>query len=419
MKSKFLLTTGLIAAAFAVNAQSENRGYAITGDGNKDFMWMNIRQIDLSTGQVTKTIFERSKTNFTITDVSSKKTTDQTAFADGNIYSASQYPTSSFVAAAAYDRRSEKLFFIPMRMGELRWMDANVKNETPSFYSVAIPGYSPSVGAEESNNITRMVLASDGNGYAVNNDGSHLYKFTTGKNPTITDLGGLIDAEENAGLSIHNKCSSWGGDMIADAFGKLYIISATRNVFVVDVNTRITTFKNTITGLPGNYTTNGAAVDADGNIVICSATAFDGYYKMSLTDFAAKKIEGSDVVYNASDIASGNLLLQKEADQARNASFAKLAPSTFNTKLSQNSIYPNPVVSNTFNVLLDGKQNGAYTIVITDLAGRALQTSKVALSKGQQIQQVNLKSRPTTGTYLVKVLDEKNNEILSDKVVIL
>ena len=207
--------------------------------------------------------------------------------------------------------------------------------------------------------------------------------------------------------------------MIADAYGKLYIISATRNVFVVDVNTRITTFKNTITGLPGNYTTNGAAVDADGNIVICSATAFDGYYKMSLTDFAAKKIEGSDVVYNASDLASGNLLLQKEADQARNASFAKLAPSTFNTKLSQNSIYPNPVVSNTFNVLLDGKQNGAYTIVITDLAGRALQTSKVALSKGQQIQQVNLKSRPTTGTYLVKVLDEKNNEILSDKVVIL
>lgn len=419
MKCKILLTTGLIAAAFAVNAQSENRGYAITGDGNKDFMWMNIRQIDLSTGQVTKTIFQRSKTNFTITDVNTKKTTDQTAFADGNIYSASQYPTSSFVAAAAYDRRSEKLFFIPMRMGELRWMDANVKNETPSFYSVAIPGYSPSVGAEESNNITRMVLSNDGNGYAINNDGSHLYKFTTGKKPTVTDLGGLIDAEENKGLSVHNKCSSWGGDMIADAYGKLYIISATRNVFVVDVNTRITTFKGTITGLPGNYTTNGAAVDADGNIVICSATSFDGYYKMSLTDLAAKKIEGSDVVYNASDLASGNLLLQKEADQARSASFAKLAPAVNNNNLSKNSIYPNPVISSTFNVLLDGKQNGAYTVVISDLAGRALQTTKVGLTKGQQVQQVILRSRPNAGTYLVKVLDEKNCEIISDKVVIL
>ena len=418
MKSKFLLTAGFIAATFATNAQTENKGYAITGDGNKDFMWMNIRQIDLSTGQITKTIFERSKTNFSMLDVNSKKSVDQTAFADGNIYNPSMYPTSSFVAAAAFDRRSDKLFFIPMRMGELRWMDASVKNDVPQFYSIAIPGYVPSAGGEEANNITRMVLASDGNGYAVTNDGNHFYKFTTGKKPSVIDLGGLIDAEENKGLSVHNKCSSWGGDMIADAFGKLYIISATRNVFVVDVNSRITTFKGTITGLPGNYTTNGAAVDAKGDIVLCSATAFEGYYRMSINDLAAKKIEGSDVVFNASDLASGNLLLQKEADEARNSSLSKLT--TVNTNnLSQNSIYPNPVVSNTFNVLLDGKQSGTYSVIITDLAGRALQSTRVGLTKGQQVQQVSLKSRPVKGTYIVKILDDKNNEILSDKVIIL
>ena len=44
---------------------------------------------------------------------------------------------------------------------------------------------------------------------------------------------------------------------------------------------------------------------------------------------------------------------------------------------------------------------------------------KVGLTKGQQVQQVSLKSRPTAGTYLVKVLDEKGNEMISDKVVIL
>ena len=206
--------------------------------------------------------------------------------------------------------------------------------------------------------------------------------------------------------------------MVADAFGKLYIISATRNVFVVDVTSRITTFKGTITGLPGNYTTNGAAVDANGNVVLCSATAFEGYYRMSINDLAAKKIEGSDVVFNASDLASGNLLLQKEADQARNASLSKLIPVNTND-LSQNSIYPNPVVSNTFNVLLDGKQNGAFTVIITDLAGRALQSTKVGLAKGQQSQQVSLRTRPVKGTYIVKILDDKNNEILSDKVIIL
>lgn len=418
MKFKILLTTGLIAASFAGNAQSQNKGFAITGDGNKDFLWMNIRQVDLSTGQVTKTIFQHSKTNFTITDVDTKKVVDQTAFADGNVYHASKYPTSSFVAAAAYDKRSDKLFFVPMRLGELRWMDANVKNDAPQFYSVAIPGYVPSIASEEANNITRMVLASDNNGYAITNDGNHLYKFTTGKKPSVTDLGALIDADENKGLSVHNKCSSWGGDMIADAFGKLYIVSATRNVFVVDVNTRIATFKGTITGLPGNYTTNGAAVDADGNIILCSATAFEGYYKMSLTDLAAKKIEGSDVVYNASDLASSNFLLQKEADQARNASLSKLIPAT-TTDLGSNAIFPNPVVSNTFNILLDGKQSGAYTVIVSDLAGRALQSSKVGIAKGQQTQQVTLRNRPVKGTYIVKVVDAKNNEILSDKVIIL
>lgn len=418
MKLKILLTTGLIAASFATFAQTENKGYAITGDGNKDYMWMNIRQIDLSTGLITKTIFQRSKTNFSMLNVDSKKSVDQSAFADGNIYNPSQYPTSSFVAAAAYDRRSDKLFFIPMRMGELRWMDANVKNDVPQFYAVSIPGYVPSIGGEEANNITRMVLSNDGNGYAVTNDGNHLYKFTTGKKPSITDLGALVDAEENKGLSVHNKCSSWGGDMIADAFGKLYIVSATKNVFVVDVNSRITTFKGTITGLPGNYTTNGAAVDADGNIVLCSATAFEGYYKMSLSDLAAKKMEGSDIIFNASDLASGNLLLQKEADQARNSSLSKLVPLS-NMEVSQNSIYPNPVVSNTFNVLLNGKQNGSYNVIISDLAGRALQTTKVGLLKGQQTQQVILRNRPVKGTYIVKVVDDKNNEILSDKVIIL
>ncbi len=418
MNFKLLLSAGLLASSFIANAQSANRGFAITGDGNKDYMWMNIRQVDLGTGQVSKTIFDRSKTNYNITDVDLKKTLNQATVNDGTAYSAAQYPTSSFVAAAAYDRRSEKLFFTPMRIGQLRWMDANVKNETPTFYSIAIPGYTPSANTDEANNITRMVIASDGNGYAVTNDGNHLYRFTTGRKPSIIDLGGLIDAEENKGLSVHNKCSSWGGDMIADAFGKLYIISATRNVFVVDADTRITSFKGNITGLPANYTTNGAAVDVDGNIILSSATAFEGYYKMSIADLKATKMEGSDLVYNASDLASGNLLLQKEADQARNASVSKISP--VNTSvIGENNIFPNPTSSRSFNIILGGKLQGNYSIIITDLAGRSLQNTRSSLTKGQQTQLVNLKSQLTKGTYLVKVVDEKGAEILTDKLMVL
>jgi Secretion system C-terminal sorting domain len=418
MNFKLLLTAGLVATTFVAGAQSANRGYAITGDGNKDYMWMNIRQVDLSTGQVDKTIFDRTKSSFTITDVEAKKTFTQSTINDGSGLTGPQFPTSSFVAAAAYDKRNEKLFFVPMRMGQLRWMDANVKNDAPSFYGVAIPGYTPSGNMEEANNITRMVISSDNSGYAVTNDGNHLYKFTTGRKPVVTDLGALVDAEENKGLSVHNKCSSWGGDMIADAYGKLYIITASKNVFVIDVNTRITTFKGSISGLPANYTTNGAAVDADGSVILCSATAFEGYYKMSIADLAAKKMEGSDVVYNASDLASGNLLFQKEADEARANSFAKLVPANTSV-INENTVFPNPVTGSSFNVALAGKLQGNYTIVISDLAGRAMQATKIGLTKGQQTQQVNLTSRPAKGTYLVKVLDEKGAEILSDKLMIL
>jgi Secretion system C-terminal sorting domain len=416
MKSKFLLAASLVATVFTAEAQNANRGFAITGDGNNDYAWMNIREIDLSSGKVVNTIFDRTKSNFSITDVQAKKTLDKTSVYDGTAYGATMFPTATFVAAAAYDNRTEKLFFIPMRMGQIRWMDASKKSESPSFYSIEIPGYTPSAYNEEANNITRMVIGADGSGYAITNDANHLYKFTTGKKPTVVDLGNVMDAEQNGGLSVHNKCTSWGGDMIADAYGKLYIISASKNVFEIDATTRVATLKGTISGLPANYTANGAAVDADGNVILSSAIAFVGYYKMNMKDLAATLVEGSDVKYNASDLASGNLLFQKEADAARTA---LQKPLVFTNITSESSVFPNPVTGNTFNVLLSGKLQGTYTVTITDLAGRAVQNNRATIVKGQQVQQVNLLNKPSKGTYLVRVLDEKGIEVLSDKLVIL
>lgn len=418
MKSKFLLSASLAVTAFSATAQQSNKAWAITGDGNKDFMWMNVRQVNLSTGTVEKTIFQRNKTNFTITDAASKKTVDQTAFADNNIYNASAYPTATMVAGAAYDKRSNRLYFIPMRMGELRWIDLDSKAGALKFYSMSSPELKVSPTAvDEANHITRMVIAADGNGYAITNDGNSLIKFTTGRKPVVSNLGNLVDDDKNSGLSIHNKCSSWGGDMVADAFGKLYVISATHNVFVVDIKTRIATFRGSITGLPANYTTNGAAVDADGNIVVSSANAFEGYFRLKLSDLAATKIEGSDVVYNASDLANGNLLLQKEADEANN--FASITKMPVMADMSADSkIYPNPVTTSSFKVLFDGKTEGAHTIIVTDIAGRGIVSQKTNLVKGQQTETVTLSRKPTKGTYMVKVLNDKQQVIMTEKMII-
>ncbi len=415
MNFKVLLTTASLAATMAGTAQ-KNTGYAITGDGNKDFIWMNIRQVDLTTGQVTKTLFERSKSNFELVDVNTKKVVNQTATANGNIFSTTDYPTSTFVAAAALDARGNKLFFTPMRMGELRWLDLDIKNETPKFYTLRSPVMNFGNMNDEAKNITRMVIAPNGTGYMISNDGNHFLRFTTGKVPEITDLGNLVDAEDNKGMSIHNKCTSWGGDMVADAFGKLYVISANKNVFVIDPETRIATFKGTITGLPAQYTTNGAAVSEDGDLIVVSANYFEGYYKVKLADLSATMVEGSDRRFNASDLANNRFLLQKEADQATRFETGTLPEVNYTN--AEAKVFPNPVSASTFFVTLDGQKEGRYHIVFTDITGRALQSQAVQVTKGRQTAQMNIQSRPSKGLYMVKVINDKNQIVITEKIVL-
>ncbi|HCY88928.1 MAG TPA: hypothetical protein DHV17_01580 [Chitinophagaceae bacterium] len=419
MNNRILLTSAFIAASLGTMAQSaKNKTYAITGDGTNDFVWMNIRQVDLGTGQVTKTLFERSKTDFIMTDVLTKKSVDQAALRNSNIFTATDYPTGTLVAAAAYDPNSEKLFFTPMRNGELRWLDLSTSSDKPRFYTMKSDLLKQTNPTDEALNITRMVIGSDGYGYAMSNDATRFLRFSTGNKPVITELGNIIDAENSNGVSIHNKCTSWGGDMVADAFGKLYVISANHNVFVIDVDTRIATFKGTIKGLPVGYTTNAAAVNADGQLIVASANKFAGYYTVKLDDLTATAFVGSDEKYNASDFANGNLLLQKEADAARQYAMMNNNITRTSETAGAPSIFPNPVTNYSFNVLFDDVRDGRYSIVISDLAGRNLQTRTVSIGKGAQTERINLSRSTTKGVYLVKILNEQMELISVQKVVV-
>lgn len=407
MNRKLLLSSSFIIAGLVSAAQDANRTYAITGDGNGDFLWMNIRQVDIGSGKVTQDIYQRNKTAFVLADADSK--TPLANFAQ---------PTATMVAAAAYDKNHDKLFFTPMRIGELRWLDLNAKGDQKKFYSLRSPLFAASeTTRDEAKNFTRMVIGADGNGYALTNDASRLVRFTTGKKVVITDLGGLIDDESNKTISVHNQCSSWGGDMIADAYNKLYIISANHYVFSVDVDTRVAKYIGYINGLPANYSTNGAAVDKDGAIVVSSANAFAGYYKFTLSDFNAKKIEGSDLVYNASDLANGNLLFQKEADAKKNfgsADFKAVVPVITN----EAHIYPNPVTNSEFKISFDGQQAGRYNVIITDLSGKALMTRTVNIASKSQVETIQLNRGFAKGVFMVKVTDATNKFIFTERIVV-
>lgn len=405
MNIKLLLSTGFIAASLSVSAQNTAKTYAITGDGNHDFMWMNIRQVDITTGKITQDVYQREKTAFVMADADTKSKS-----------LAQQKPTETMVAAAAYDKNQNKLFFTPMRVGELRWLDLNAKGAEQKYYTVTSTLLNTNDALnDEANHFTRMVIAADGNGYALNNDASRLVKFTTGKKVTITDLGAVIDDDANKGVSIKNKCTSWGGDMIADAYNKLYIISANHYVFSLDVDTRVAKQIGYITGLPATYSTNGAAVDNDGNVVVASANTFEGYYKFSLKDFVATLIEGSDKVYNVSDLANGNLLYQKEADAARTfADFKPVVPVLTN----EAHIFPNPVTESEFKIYFDGQTAGKYNVTITDLSGKPVMTRVVTVGSKTQIETIPMSRGFAKGMYMVKVTDANNKFIFTERIVV-
>jgi hypothetical protein len=405
MNIKFLLSTTFIAAGFSLSAQHAGNTFAITGDGNHDFMWMNILQVDLASGKIVKDVYQREKTSFVMMDADSKTRS-----------LAGQRPTETMVAAAAYDKNQNKLFFTPMRVGELRWLDLNAKGDAQNYYTVTSSLLNSNAAlSDEANHFTRMVIAADGNGYALTNDGSRLVRFTTGKKVTITDMGSVIDDESNKTISIKNKCTSWGGDMIADAYNKLYIISANHYVFSLDVETRVAKQIGYITGLPANYSTNGAAVDQDGNVVVASANTFAGYYKFSMKDFVASFIEGSDMQYNASDLANGNLLYQKEADAARTfADFKPVIPVITN----EAHIFPNPVTSGEFNIYFEGQQAGKYNVTVTDLSGKPVMNRTVTVNSKTQVETVPLNRNFAKGMYMVKVTDANNKFIFTERIVV-
>jgi hypothetical protein len=414
MNNKLLLTATLLAGTVFAQAQQNRTTYAITGDGNQDFVWMNIRQVDINTGEVVKTLFERSKTDFVIKDVNGNTSRNQTSFATDNIFTNTAYPTGSLVAAAAYDQRTNKLFFVPMKNNELRWLDLNSSETTPTFYTKSFINAGRTTDPyDEAANITRMVIGADGMGYAMSNDGNHFYSFTTGKRTEIVDLGNIIDADANSAVSIHNKCTSWGGDLIADAYGKLHVISANHHVFVIDPATRIATYKGMIQGLPAGYTTNAAAVNDEGEVIIASANLFDGYYKLSMSDLKVSKIAGSNTRFNISDFANANLLFAKQAGSVLNNQVIPAA-----TLPVEASVYPNPVTNSSFSIKFQHAKEGRYRINMTDLAGRTMLTRTTRLANGTQIERINTKSSMPKGVYFVSVVDENNQTIIKEKIIL-
>lgn len=425
---KFTFLPIIIFSAFSINSFSQSGTFfAITGQGKGDFNWSDIRSFDMDSGNVNSVLFQNGKTHFSFVNAESNLPVDQTTInipasvskkLNGNILGPSivtrnPSPTLLMSAAIAYDQKHGKLFFASMKSNQLVWLDMKSPNSEPAFYTVDKPLLENANPGDEGLNITRMTIGANGNGYALSNDGNHLISFTTGNKTIITDLGNIVDAEVNKGISIHNQCSSWGGDMVADAFGKLFLFSAAHQVFEIDVDSRLATYKGSVLKLPGTFSLNGAAVDKEGNVIVSSANTFEGFYKINMNGLSATKLPTTGQIFNASDLASSYLLNQNEATMGK-----AVLPQIDVTGNRFISIYPNPVSDGQIKISFDKPVAGEYKIELRDLEGRLIDYKKVYIKSAGQLENFKLHTKPVRGLYLIKVTDVDSKTIFSDKLII-
>lgn len=406
MKSLILPTLAFTLFSAGALAQKA-RTFAITSNEKGGYVWNAVREIDLSTGEAIKTHFDQSSKNIEIVADDLKSAANFRGGRPHHMYRMS--PMADGVAAAAFDERHNRLYYTCMRGMQLRYFDFN-DNTTKVVYKQDKNLFDGS-RFNEANVITRMSFASDGSGYALTNDGSHLIKFTTDQKATITDLGPLVDGKKNGTVSIHAQCSSWGGDMVGDAYGNLYVITYKNYIFKVNPKTRVADLVGQVKGLPAQFTSNGMAVNNDGEVVVSCATLADVYYKVNISTLQATALQKSGgLVYNASDLANSNLLFKNNAVSA-----------PLFTELKGNnalSVYPNPVKGKTFTMQFDKLPAGKYNLVLTDASGRSVLSRSLNINTLGQVERINLPQASSSGMYLIKLTGQNRSIAYSDKIVV-
>jgi hypothetical protein len=345
-------------------------------------------------------------------------------------------PFATNSAALAYDKKHERLYYTPMGINQLRYID--LKSKTPKVYYFEDEPFGTVKGSYDSpNQITRMVIASDGDGYALSNDANHLIRFTTGKKPTITDLGPLTDDPANGRYSVHSG-GGYGGDMIADASGNLYLFTANRSVFMISIETKVATFKGTIKGLPKGFSTNGAMVEADSKVIVASSESTAGYFRVDLNTLQATQASESGLVFNASDLANGNLAFDKKKKkkdkeqpeetivkeepqpEATDEEIATKPAPTQETLSVRNGInvFPNPVVNGFFKLSFSDQPAGRYQVQVLDLAGKLISARELNINNKVQVEEFRIPELTPGGSYLVKVTSAANNISVTNKIVV-
>jgi hypothetical protein len=368
----------------SVKSQPDHFAYAITAVNKGGSEWVALRKLDTRTGEFSSILLNMK-------DINSQA-------------------TGSSVAAIAYDRRTNRLYYTPMSIDQLSYIDLfTMKSFTVSdqFFSKA--------GKYELKNdgpVNRMVIAPDDYGYTITNDGTHLIRFTTNGSPILTDLGDLVDDPLNKEMTIHSICSNSGGDLVADDAGHLYLITGFNKVFKVDIATRMASYLGTVSGLPTKFTTSGVAVSEDGKQLFVSSSVYsDAYFLVDPETWNASPSQTTHEIYESADLANSNVLFTKTTN-------SNLFISKFPENLNNIRIFPNPVLDDEVSIQFNELPPGHYTIQLADALGSRVIEQKATITGHGQTETMHIPGYTAQGFYYIRITDEKNNVVGTHKLVV-
>ena len=404
------LASGAILLTNILTQAQDRFAYVITDIQQTSASWTSLRKLNLQTGVYSDVLLNGVDVKQAAFDATTKKQIE--AGADARYGNYMQTAFSTGVAAIAYDKKNNRLYFTPMFIDQLRYVDL----KTMKLYYVTDQAFTNlgNMHNDEGKIVTRMVIAPDGNGYAITNDANTFIRFSTGKKLNIEQLGSLVDDPANTGISIHNRCSSWGGDMIADDAGNLYAFSAHNNVFRINTETKVATWLGPVQGLPQGFTINGAVVNEDGKLLAGSQAYAQSWFVIDPKTWTASEYKTPNGVYLTSDLANSNVLITRKNTTTEITTISKRELSG----TDKIQLYPNPVGNNQFNVLFSKLSAGNYTIELTNVEGKQVMTQKLSIGGEEQTQTINLNKNTAKGIYLVKVTDFNSKAVFTQKLVV-
>lgn len=385
---KFLLPVVFAFSAIQTNAQEI---FAITGKQVPQIVFNDLRALDLNKGTSGEIFF---------TAESSSKIFSQTLQANFEEIknSASNAQTPS-MASLAFDKTNNSLVFVPMFSSNVYVMNMRTKQITLVENNAV-----KSVQCNVDSHITRMAATKDGSIYAMSNSGSQLIKISSDNGRySVQDLGAIKDISASTEMSLSKMVTGYGGDMIADADGNLYVFSAFNNVFKIDVRNLTSEFMGTISGLPEKYTVNGAAVNLDGNVIVGNARG-EGLYEINFKTLESKVIAG-DFKMPIYDLASPYFLNDNTTSTTTNV-------------YTGIEIYPTKVNQQFFNIKINNeKVKGNFKVELADYIGNKLMKQNINVVRNNSEFKINL-NKYNAGVYIVNLSDTNGNTIYSTKIVI-